>query len=299
MRVGADETLAIAHVIDRRAKEILFRTYWSGSGWTDPRQRHTDPDDLAYAEARGLMFEPASFSHDECLAAILRLHEGMPLALPARAFVSSLSSRRLDWRSGLASYHLARLLAPHPYTPVECGRSFGPSGEVTHVSHTCGACRDANGGIIGSQDYDRVDLNVLNFERLKWGGVRHGRLEYTWLDLRELARTDAPEPNERDISILNDVLAVVAASEAGDTAGTLEKRLKPVMGGSKDERRILIEILACVGVLQPRSDDRPVHARSDWQYAACWRGEDGYSEAAARRYFTPYLSTRRAATPTE
>ncbi len=279
------------HAIDKRAKEILFKTYWSASGWTDPQQQHTDPDDFAYAKAKGLMFEPVSFSHDECLAEILRLYERMPLSLPVRAFVSSLSSRRLDWRSGLASYHQAQWLAPHPYTPVESGRSFGPSGEVTHVSHTCGVCRDARAGIIGSEHYDREDLNVLNFERLKWGGVRHGMLEYTWLDLRELARTDAPEPTMRDIAILNDVLAVIAASKAGDAAGTLEKNLKPVITSSKEERHTLIEILACVGVLEPQSEDRPDRGGGDWQYAGCWRGEDGYSEAAAQRYFAPYLAS--------
>jgi len=98
----------------------------------------------------------------------------MRFAFATRAFLSSLSSRRLDWRSGLAFYHIAGKLAAHQYTPVESGRSFNAGGETTHVSYTCGVCRDVH-GIVGTKGYIRQDLNVGNFERIKWGGVRQRR----------------------------------------------------------------------------------------------------------------------------
>ncbi len=273
--------------IDKKAKDILFKTYWNASGWND--KPYTSPDDFAYAKAEGVMFDPASFSHDECLADISTLRERIPLAVAARAFLSSLSSRRLDWRSGLVSYYLAQRLLPHPYTPVESGRSYGPDREVTRVSYTCGVCRDARDGVVGRERYSCVDLNVLNFERLKWGGVRHGQLDYTWFDLQQLAGAEIPDPTGQDIAIFRSILEVVAASGAGDHAGTLEKNLAPVIASSKNERRVLIEVLACIEILQPRSYDRPVHGRSDWKYAASWRGEDTYSHEAVQRWFGAYL----------
>jgi hypothetical protein len=273
--------------IDKKAKDILFKTYWRASGWND--KPHTDPADFAYAKAKGVMFDPVSFSHDECLADILTLRERIAASIAARAFLGSLSSRRLDWRSGVVSHYIAQRLSPHSYTPVESGRSYGPGGEVTHVGYTCGVCRDTKDGVVGRERYACVDVNVLNFERLKWGGVRHGQLDYTWFDLQQLACAEIPDPTAQDIAIFKSMLEVVAASEAGDHPGTLEKNLASVIASSKNERRMLIEILACIEVLLPRSRDRAIHGRSDWVYAALWRGEDGYSVEAVRRWFGAYL----------
>lgn len=277
------------HPIDKKARTILFNTYWRSGGWVDRNARHTEPDDYAYAKAQGLMFDPVNMSHDDCVAALLAARDALPAGLAARAFVSSLSTRRLDWRSGLSSYALAQALAPHSYAPVESGRSYGPDGQVTHISTTCLICRDARDGIIGRESYQAIDLNVLNFERLKWGGVRHGQLDYTWFDLRELARLDVPEPSAADIAILNAVLQAAAASQPGERASTLEPRLKPLLASSKDERRMLIEALACIGVLRPLATDRAGHGKSDWQYAYSWRGEDGYCADTARRWFGAWL----------
>jgi len=57
--------------LDKKAKDILFKTYWSGAGWKD--RRHADPDDFAYTKSKGLMFDPITLSHDECLSEILVL----------------------------------------------------------------------------------------------------------------------------------------------------------------------------------------------------------------------------------
>lgn len=280
------------HPIDKKAKNILFKTFWSATGWIDARVQHTPPDDYAYAKAQGLMFDPVSFSHDQCLAEILSMRDSLSALQAGRALISSLSSRRLDWRSGLASYAVAQSLAAHPYTPIESGRSYGPGGQVTRVSHTCRVCGDAKDGNIGSANYQDVDLNVLSFERLKWGGVRHGRLDYTWFDLRQLSDEEIPEPTAEDIAILNAILSTVAASQAGDRASALEPKLKPLLASSKDERRTLIEILSCIGVMRPLSRDRPAHGKSDWNYVNDWRGEDGYCTTTAARYFGPYLAQR-------
>lgn len=97
-----------------------------------------------------------------------------------KAFLSSLSERRLDWRSGIASYYIAKLITPHKYTPVESGYSY-EDGKIVSVPCTCGVCRDLKYGLTGHENYINSDLNVLNFERMKWGGIRHGDLLYTLL----------------------------------------------------------------------------------------------------------------------
>ena len=219
--------------MDKKAKNILFKTYWSGGGWrAEPK---TEPQEFAYAKSQGLMFDPVSITHDACLTNVLNLAKHISSNKATRAFLSSLSTRRLDWRSSVASYHLASLMASHHYTLVHSGQSYSPDGSVLATSFTCAVCRDVVPGLtIGDDQYTDEDLNVLNFERIKWGGVRHGQLIYTWFDLQELLRADIPEPTEEDVVILQAILATVESSQPGDHPGTLEKRLAGVVKSSKN-----------------------------------------------------------------
>ncbi len=57
----------------------------------------------------------------------------------------------------------------------------------------------------------------------------------------------------------------------------------------ESERDVLIEILACIGVLAPKSYDRPEAGKHDWCYATYWRGEDGYDRSLVDKYFRKYL----------
>lgn len=275
--------------MDKKARNILFKTYWGSSGWLS--EYKTDPEDFVYARARGVMFDPVNVTHDDCLQTILAIVKRMPPTKASHAFLSSLSTKRLDWRSGVASYHLARQMSPHQYTPVVSGQSFSPDGAICNTSHTCSVCRDVVPGLTsGAERYRNEDLNILNFERLKWGGVRHGQLIYTWFDLQALDAADIPDPTDEDIVILERILSTIASSQPGDHAGTLEKRLAAAVKSSKNERRTIINILASLDVLRPASFDRPVHGKSDWSAAAAaWRGEDRYDRDAVRLHFGEWL----------
>lgn len=275
--------------MDKKAKSILFKTYWGSSGWLS--EQKTDPEDFAYAKSQGVMFNPVNLTHDECLEKILAMAKRMSPTKAAHAFLASLSVKRLDWRSGIASYTLARQMVRHRYTPIISGQSFRPDGSILSTSHTCSVCRDVVPGLtIGAERYANEDLNVLNFERIKWGGVRHGQLIYTWFDLQELERADIPAPTDEDIVILRRILSTIESSQPTDHAGALEKRLASAVKSSKDERRTIIDILAHLDVLRPASFERQIHGKSDWSAAAAaWRGEDKYDREAVRLYFGEWL----------
>ncbi|MNL16985.1 hypothetical protein D3C87_1380530 [compost metagenome] len=100
-------------------------------------------------------------------------------------------------------------MVPHQYKKAVSGQSFGEDGEVTHESYTCGICRDLKYGIIGDKDYTNEDLNVLNFERIKWGGIRHGKLIYTLFDLQQLQIAEIPEPSMEDVEIFKNILSII------------------------------------------------------------------------------------------
>jgi hypothetical protein len=274
--------------MDKKAKNILFKTYWSSSGWKDDKS--SIPSDFAYAKEKGLMFEPLSISHDDCIKKIIEIVNAITREQVSKAFLSSLSTRRLDWRSGIGSYSIAKRFTPHKYTPVESGRSY-KDGKVVHTSYTCKVCKYLNYEVIGHERYINEDLNVLNFERIKWGGVRHGDLIYTLFDLEQFAKEQIPEPTETDIEILKSILSAIASCNPGDYPSSLRDKLNdvPNLKSNKDERSIIIEILACIEVLKPMSYDRKTASKHDWTYAEFWRGEDGYNTEIVEKYFGKYL----------
>ncbi|MGL4667902.1 MAG: hypothetical protein ACRCWR_08225 [Saezia sp.] len=272
--------------MDKKAKNILFKTYWK-NGWIDEHERKTSPVDFEYAQSKGLMFAPLTISHDECLKQIFEALSKITQNQVAKAFLSSLSTRRLDWRSGLASYFIAKQLTPHAFTKAVSGHSY-TNGEVSHTSHTCRICRDLKYGVIGDECYPDTDLNVLNFERIKWGGVRHGDLLYTLFDLQQFSLATIPEPKDEDVRIFKDILTTIENSAPDDYPSTLEKNLSTLLKSSKNERQMLIEILACIGILKPLSYNRPTRGKNDWVFVEYWRGEDKYNHEALASCFSNY-----------
>lgn len=59
--------------MDKKAKNILMKTYWSASGWKD--EYTITPKDFTYAKEKGLMFDAVSISHDKCVKQIKAIVE--------------------------------------------------------------------------------------------------------------------------------------------------------------------------------------------------------------------------------
>jgi hypothetical protein len=144
-----------------------------------------------------------------------------------------------------------------------------------------------------------VDLNVLNFERLKWGGVRHLHVEYALLDLRLFLQSPASAPTPTDIAIFWEIIG--ACREAGDevSSSTLHKHLPRSLRGNKAEKDTLVAILGFTGILGTSahpgfgSSFVPASARElpnrrfvDMSYPACWwSGAEGVNEKAVMDFF--------------
>lgn len=245
--------------MDKKAKSILFKTYWSSKGWKS--EKITDPVDFEYAKSKGLMFDSVSFSINEVKTNLEILLKQIDKKKITNGFLSSLTNKRLDWRSAIASYVNAKLV-------LENKREFYR---------------------INNLDYENEDLNVLNFERIKWSGVRHSDLLYNYLDLKLFDKEIISEPTDLDIQVFRDILNCINDSKTGDYPGKLRDRLKDVMKGSKDQRHTIMEILGCCDILEPKSYDRPTTGRHDWAFVEYWRGEDKYNESIVNDYFGQYL----------
>jgi hypothetical protein len=267
--------------IDRVAREILFRKYWNPKGGTDGTITEAE---FEYAKRAGLMFDPVDMTHDGAIERALELRRTISPDRVARAFLASLSSRRLDWRSALGSYSAILHLPAHRFTSMS-------------NPHICGICAQFASS-------PAVDVSALNFRRLKWGGVLHEEPHYAVVDLEWFAALEVPGPNERDLHILSTALANFANLQADARPAELEKSLRGLLPSNRSERRILIEILALAGILIPKNrptfwGEYPLQVdrefphkpwKTDWRYPVVWwKGADGVNRDAVAFWF-PMLS---------
>jgi hypothetical protein len=243
--------------VDKKAKDILFKTYWTSAGWTSDENRITDKDDFEYAKSKGVMFDPLSISKKVIVERLTELLSKIPKEDIANAFLCSLTTKQFELRSAIGSY--------------------------------ANALRIINGEKMESWDlpneYVNEDLNVLNFERIKFGGVRHSQALYNYFDLNLFSQLQIDKPKQDDLDIFSKILKTVEESVSGEYPSKLRDRLKDVYKSSKDERDNILEILACCKILNPRSYDRPTTGRNDWHFVEYWRGEDKYDSKAVYHYF--------------
>lgn len=266
---------------DAKALAILFQTYWSSQGW---KQRpETSADDFAYAQAAGYMFKPVKLTHARVVKAVKQTFGQVGQRDVTNAFLASLSTRRLELRSALGSYAVARHFPSHKFHGQEV---------------FCSIC----GGVRKSPDDE--DLNVLNFERYKWGGVRHDQPEYMVFDLERFATLEKVTPTQQDLVIMQQIIDAAHTCPADARPRDLEHRLANIIQSNRAEREMLLLILGYCGILQSSEHhgffrafvnhtDRtlPPVSKIDWTYPICWwRGSDGVNQKALAFYF-PQIKT--------
>lgn len=262
-------------MVDKKAFKILMDTFWDSKGWKKPDIMK--PEDLDYAIEAGLMFRPWRIGHKDIVNAARRSVAELSLVDVSNAFLSSLSSRRLELRSALGSY--------------ACGLNFPDHAYVGTVG--CQVC-----GLYGNDSEER-DLNVLNFERYKWGGVRHLNPLYIAFDLGQFISLSKPEPIGEDFQIMNAIIEKIDALPLDARSSHLEKALASIIYSNRNERRILIQILGYCGILETKeipgpatkfinSIDRPFPPTTvnDWSYSiSWWTRANGINRTALKKFF--------------
>ncbi len=265
---------------DKKAHKILFDTYWDGGGWR--REPTVSGEDFAYACEAGLMFPAAELSHAEVVGRVGAAWRALSREWVSNAFLVSLGSRQLEYRSALGSYAIGRNFVEHDF-----------EGQGRYCS-ICGMIENP------ARPYD---LSEFNFERYKWGGVQHELPAFMAFDLEQFASLARVEASEQDVAVMRQIIEVVRRCRADAKARELEKSLAAVIKSNQAEREVLVQVLAYCGILQPAarasyfttfvkySERRyPAANRLDWSYPACWwRGADGVNQQALDDYF-PQLS---------
>ncbi len=196
--------------VDPAALDILFRKYWGPSGWVSGEVSGAE---FLHAKTAGVMFDPIDATHDEVIARALAIRDRISPSTVADAFLSSFASRRLDLRSSLGSYGAILRLVPHPYTRVP--------GRID-----CGVC----GAYL---NYFCTDISVLNFERFKWGGVRHVQPLYAALDLEWLSSAGVTSSDGQRLDTLRSLIAKIGNLGPGAGPSDAESAVKVCLHRTK------------------------------------------------------------------
>ena len=263
-------------MVDKKAIKILSDTYWTSAGWR--KTPLVSPEALEYAKTAGVMFDAFQATHDQIVARAMAAALEVDQRSVANGFVASLQTRQLDIRSALGSLAFLKNFPDHKY---EVQRTYCP---------ICGIyCKESNA----------EDVNVLNFERHKWGGIRHDQPLYAAIDL-ELFRCASPlVPTESDIALLKAILAAIEAAPESTTAMELQKLFTSLLKSNKAERDVLIGILGLCGILETSKHvgylrrfipwnkrELPIRRFVDLKYPACWwTGRDGINKDAIQSWF--------------
>ncbi|MFT3878628.1 MAG: hypothetical protein QM703_03090 [Gemmatales bacterium] len=262
--------------IDKKALSILFNTFWSRSGWRD--RPLTSSSDLEYARRAGMMFDKVMLSHSTLVENAIAISAAIAQRSAANAFAASLSSRRLELRSALGSYAVLQHLLKHRLLLANDGY--------------CSIC-----GALPGTWYE--DLDVLNFERFKWGGVRHDKLYYATFDLQQFKLLSIAKPTATDVKALKSVIKTIESVPDKTTSGQLEKHLSPLFNSNKAERNVVVQIFGYCGILETSQHrgystsfvqykDRILPGRHwcDMNYPACWwKRSDGINHNAVNHWF--------------
>ena len=253
-------------------KKILLKTYWNGSQWffTAPTEK-----EFALAKEQGYMFDFSPFPpHEESMKRLLALLEQITVQVVADAFLYSLTTRELEYRSALGSYWYGRAIPPHSST---CEKSCA-----------CGWCETDK--MFGFQLSSR---NLTNFNRYKWGQVNFGNLSAILFDLEQFSKLPRKKPSDRDFQVLRNILSAIKELSPSKKAGAYRDLLskKKLFPANKQEIGVLLDILGICGVLSSREHPCPYISckgayglpprehTNDFRYpVSYWHAEDGVNE---------------------
>ena len=216
--------------MDEEAKRILLKAYWGTGGW---KNGDVDDDDFQYAREHGVMFAPISLTHAQLVRETIAARDAIGPKRCGNAFIASLASRKVWLRSALGSFGNCVDLNSHRFSPH-------PMDSQSHLCRHCDSLR---------RESD-CNLNVLSFERLKWGGVRHHQLVYNRLDLTMTAREEIDAPTASDRRLLERILRDIRDAVGKQRTGALKKSWATRVPGNSDEFDTMLNVLTYAGVIE-------------------------------------------------
>lgn len=213
--------------------KLLYAINWSSQIWDEGAP---SPEDFAQAKQEGYLFGPPEIhTHNETLHLLRNVLKDISPTDVVNAFLYSLSTRALQYRSALGSYYYALAIPEHSH----------------EESGLCPLCEWLQLPDHYPPDIGYSEYNTFNFERYKWGGVRHTSPEYALFDLQQFLLLPKVSPSEEDWKIFKAILHAMKELPPSKKAGAYRDLItrKKLLKSNKSEVEVLLNILGICGIL--------------------------------------------------
>lgn len=259
--------------------KILKKIYDSTYNWQD---YHCTDEEFEIAKQEGYMFDyPEYMSHEDTLKELKTVVDKISPEMVANAFLYSLSTRKLEYRSALGSYWYAASIPDHE---CEC------DADRSRYYKYCDYCKWHQWDETPSDHNKYFGLNWMNYLRYTLGGDFFVNLNYALFDLKQFLKLPVYEHTAEDEQILHDILHCIDKLLPKNKARSLQKAItkKRILKSNKNEVDILLNILGICGVLSSESvpcyavrfvsvwERSPLEHTNDYDYPLnWWRVSDG------------------------
>ena len=252
-------------------------------------------EEIARAKEEGYLFDyPGYESHPDMLNRRKAILAQVDPREAANAFLYSLSTRRLEYRSALGSYYFVRAIPEHELLNSQNEILAAAAGHC----YLCGW----RGWKEPPRKFDLWldNFNIYNYERYKYGGVRHTSLNYALFDLEQFLKLPQVVPAEEDRRMMREILACVGTLKPTDKAGKLREAISraKIFRSNKNEVSVLLNILGICGILAGEDapsydvyfaneyERAPVEHTNDFAYPVNrWHASDGVNRERLKEVF--------------
>lgn len=214
--------------------KILLNFYRShDSALTDEQKA-----DIELAKSEGYMFDyPQPITHEETMKRLSEVLTKITRKDVADAFLYSLSTRQLEYRSALGSYYFAKSIPAHEFSP--------------NSYNYCKVCGFKEWESEPSDRECRHGLNRINYWRYKYGALSM-KLNNALFDLEQFVKLPPVSPVPEDTEILRRILECTKyLPKVTDKSPKLTKAVihEKLFKTNKNEVDGLLETLSICGIL--------------------------------------------------
>ena len=289
---------------DKKALAFLKKFYLTGK-----EERRPSVAEKENAIKSGFIMPETETSHDEIVAEVKALSDRISIESVAKAFLYSLTSGDLRYRSALSSLVWAKSLPEHKMIlrKPEKYDWRAPSCNVCGCSH----------GLKKKESVDWNEYDVFRYLSPKEIGNTPDLMcaEYALNDLREFEKLPEVEPRDEDYRILNGIFACAKEMKSHnmDTALVGDIRRKKFVDATGNGIHCILGTLSICGILESAEQKGFLHSftnNGDFRDSRdCltfyplyyWRGKNGVNYDAVNEIFGSFsadkLSPERAELP--
>jgi hypothetical protein len=289
---------------DKKALSLLKKYYLSFKPEGQPSEA-----DIADGVRSGVLVPDSEMTHDEIVTEIKKISERISLESAAKAFLYSLSSGDMRYRSAISSLIWAHALPEHKF--ISNGRK-----KTEWSTPACVVCGCTH-GLEKSETIDWNNYGVFRYLPPKQYGREpdYTCAEYVLNDLREFEKLPAVEPCEDDYRILNGIFACVNEMKPHnmDTALRSEISKRKFFDATGNAIHCILGILSVCGILEGSENKGFLHTFTDFTEHGMgrdgltfyplnfWRGKNGVNYQAVDEIFGSFsgdkLSPDKAVIP--